>query len=328
MDDPDPTHAATDDELARCLRQLHVLADRPSLRALEEQTGKTAGSPLPGTRLKSVRLGRTPLNDMLRGLKFPKKAFMLTFVNSCGVDLAIDQRWEAAWNRLANQYASQSADKEGALLQEITALRARAEQAETENKQLRQEIAAILIRAEQAGTNEGQVRQEVSIRTRPKRSVISQPTLESLRRWDPDQIGPFALLGRLGAGAMGQVYLGRSTAGRLVAVKTIKIELARGARLPGQLRPGGRRRAPGQRRVHCGRDRGRPRCRGALARHRLHPGPLAKPPGPGLRPAAGSDCAVARRRVRRGAGIHSRGRAWCTATSSRPTCWSRRTARG
>jgi serine/threonine protein kinase len=56
--------------------------------------------------------------------------------------------------------------------------------------------------------------------------TVSQPTLESLRRWDPEQIGPYTLLGRLGAGAMGHVYLGRSTAGRLVAVKTIKIELA------------------------------------------------------------------------------------------------------
>jgi len=53
-----------------------------------------------------------------------------------------------------------------------------------------------------------------------------QPTLEPLRRWDPDRLGTYVLLGRLGAGAMGQVYLGRSTAGRLVAVKTIKIELA------------------------------------------------------------------------------------------------------
>ena len=34
------------------------------------------------------------------------------------------------------------------------------------------------------------------------------------------------ILGRLGAGAMGQVYLGRSAAGRLVAVKTIKVDLA------------------------------------------------------------------------------------------------------
>ena len=50
--------------------------------------------------------------------------------------------------------------------------------------------------------------------------------LEPLRRWEPERIGPYVLLGRLGAGAMGRVYLGRSTAGRLVAVKTIKIELA------------------------------------------------------------------------------------------------------
>jgi hypothetical protein len=39
-------------------------------------------------------------------------------------------------------------------------------------------------------------------------------------------VGGYTLLGRLGAGAMGQVYLGRSAAGRLVAVKTIKAELA------------------------------------------------------------------------------------------------------
>ncbi len=54
-----------------------------------------------------------------------------------------------------------------------------------------------------------------------------QPALvEPLRRWDPEQVGGYVILGRLGAGAMGQVYLGRSAAGRLVAVKTIKTELA------------------------------------------------------------------------------------------------------
>ena len=53
-----------------------------------------------------------------------------------------------------------------------------------------------------------------------------QSLVEPLRRWDPEQVGGFVLLGRLGAGAMGQVYLGRSAAGRLVAVKTIKTELA------------------------------------------------------------------------------------------------------
>ena len=47
-----------------------------------------------------------------------------------------------------------------------------------------------------------------------------------MRPWDPERIGPYAIVSRLGAGAMGQVYLARSIAGRLVAIKTIKPELA------------------------------------------------------------------------------------------------------
>ncbi len=53
-----------------------------------------------------------------------------------------------------------------------------------------------------------------------------QPGREPLRRWDPERIGPYVVLGRLGAGSMGEVYLGRSTSGRLVAVKTIRPGLA------------------------------------------------------------------------------------------------------
>jgi len=43
---------------------------------------------------------------------------------------------------------------------------------------------------------------------------------------DPESVGPYRILGRLGAGGMGQVYLGRSVGGRLVAVKVIRPELA------------------------------------------------------------------------------------------------------
>ncbi|MGB6582432.1 MAG: serine/threonine-protein kinase [Streptosporangiaceae bacterium] len=59
--------------------------------------------------------------------------------------------------------------------------------------------------------------------------VGETPVRETLRRWDPERIGPYVVLGRLGSGSMGQVYLGRSSAGRLVAVKTIKVELAEDA---------------------------------------------------------------------------------------------------
>jgi hypothetical protein len=55
---------------------------------------------------------------------------------------------------------------------------------------------------------------------------MPQSIVQPLRRWDLERIGPYAIIGRLGAGAMGQVFLARSTAGRLVAVKTIRVELA------------------------------------------------------------------------------------------------------
>ncbi|MER6201939.1 serine/threonine-protein kinase [Streptomyces sp. NPDC001586] len=49
--------------------------------------------------------------------------------------------------------------------------------------------------------------------------------MEALRDTDPAHIGAQALLARLGAGGMGQVYLGRSPGGRLVAIKVIKEEI-------------------------------------------------------------------------------------------------------
>ena len=49
---------------------------------------------------------------------------------------------------------------------------------------------------------------------------------EALQGDDPRQVGPFRVVARLGAGGMGRVYLGRSKAGRAVAVKVVRPELA------------------------------------------------------------------------------------------------------
>jgi len=49
---------------------------------------------------------------------------------------------------------------------------------------------------------------------------------ESLLPSDPESVGPYRLIGRLGTGGMGQVYLARSPGGRLVAVKVIRPDLA------------------------------------------------------------------------------------------------------
>ncbi|MFH8518567.1 serine/threonine-protein kinase [Streptomyces gelaticus] len=49
--------------------------------------------------------------------------------------------------------------------------------------------------------------------------------MDALRPQDPARMGAYHLLARLGAGGMGQVYLGRSPGGRLVAVKVIRDEI-------------------------------------------------------------------------------------------------------
>ncbi|MFC9969768.1 PQQ-binding-like beta-propeller repeat protein [Spirillospora sp. NPDC127200] len=50
--------------------------------------------------------------------------------------------------------------------------------------------------------------------------------MQPLQADDPEHLGPYLLLARLGAGGMGRVHLARSPAGRPVAVKVVHAELA------------------------------------------------------------------------------------------------------
>jgi single stranded DNA-binding protein len=115
MDDLSDGPAGSLDELAARLRRLHVRADRPPLRELEDRT-KHANGELPGTRLRRVRLGRSTVSDVLAGRKFPKKAFLLTLVEALGVDLEADRSWVEAWDWLTeNQQAPSSPEEVGRL---------------------------------------------------------------------------------------------------------------------------------------------------------------------------------------------------------------------
>jgi hypothetical protein len=100
VDTSDPDQAESREELAECLRRLYVVAGKPSYRTLEQRTAH-AGGQVPGTRLQRVRLGRSTITDILAARKFPGKAFMLTFVEACGIDPESDRRWAQAWDRLA-----------------------------------------------------------------------------------------------------------------------------------------------------------------------------------------------------------------------------------
>ncbi|MDP9848882.1 serine/threonine-protein kinase [Streptosporangium lutulentum] len=55
---------------------------------------------------------------------------------------------------------------------------------------------------------------------------MNRPGVEGLRPNDPEQIGSYRLLGRLGEGGMGTVYLALAPTGRPVAVKVVKAEFA------------------------------------------------------------------------------------------------------
>ncbi|MER5768304.1 serine/threonine-protein kinase [Streptomyces sp. NPDC001985] len=48
--------------------------------------------------------------------------------------------------------------------------------------------------------------------------------MEALRPGDPERVGGYRLVGRLGSGGMGDVFLGRSAGGRPVAVKVVRAE--------------------------------------------------------------------------------------------------------
>lgn len=56
--------------------------------------------------------------------------------------------------------------------------------------------------------------------------VEGDERVDELQPTDPRQVGRYRITGRLGGGGMGQVYLGHSPSGRLVAVKVVRPELA------------------------------------------------------------------------------------------------------
>jgi transcriptional regulator with XRE-family HTH domain len=86
----DLASVTTRSELAELLRIVHLRADKPSFRSLETRT-----------RHDPTPLSKTVVSEMLRGVRFPKKAVMVSFLRACGVPDDHVASWSRAWERIA-----------------------------------------------------------------------------------------------------------------------------------------------------------------------------------------------------------------------------------
>jgi len=88
--DLDLNAAGSRGELVALLRVVHVRADKPSLRTLEARTRHTA-----------TPLSKTVVAEMLKGIRFPRKSVMVSFLRACGVADDDTELWKRAWERVA-----------------------------------------------------------------------------------------------------------------------------------------------------------------------------------------------------------------------------------
>lgn len=79
------------EQLAALLREVHIRADRPSLRSLE-RWAREAGKPA---------LPRSAVAGMLSGQRFANLAVLVTFAEACGVPVDQITPWRRAWERVA-----------------------------------------------------------------------------------------------------------------------------------------------------------------------------------------------------------------------------------
>lgn len=88
--DLDLASVTTREDLAALLRTVHLRADRPSLRTLEMRT-----------RHYETPLSKTVVSEMLKGVRFPRRAVMINFLRACGVHDDHLASWLRAWERIA-----------------------------------------------------------------------------------------------------------------------------------------------------------------------------------------------------------------------------------
>jgi transcriptional regulator with XRE-family HTH domain len=90
--DLDLASVTTPEDLTTLLQIVHLRADKPSLRDLQAKT-----------RHRATPLSRTVVSEMLRGIRKPRRAVMVSFLLACGVQDDHIGPWLRAWERIATQ---------------------------------------------------------------------------------------------------------------------------------------------------------------------------------------------------------------------------------
>ncbi|MEV7979094.1 protein kinase [Streptomyces sp. NPDC086519] len=160
---------------------------------LRELRARTPGSPTYRELAARARYSSSALSDAASGRRLPSWEVTAAFVAACGGDVP---HWQERWRELDTRLRGQS-----------PALRAEAgppDAATADHREAGPETSAPVHAAAPAAA----------------------PPVAPLSASDPAKAGPYRLLGRLGAGSMGVVYLGASRAGRPVAVKVVRADLA------------------------------------------------------------------------------------------------------
>ena len=194
----DPSTATTVLEFVAQMHRLKICAGELSLRDIALRARK-AGRRLP----------RATLNDALRGDKLPRWRVVETFVIACGDEAALDD-WERAWQRI--RLGSVVPDPFTGM---FTARRPRTR----------------IWRASASETPPTAPDDILALRPTPARDShpVAEPEpaaeLKALKPGDPTRLGGYDLIGLIGSGGMGRVYLGVSPAGERLAIKVLHHDL-------------------------------------------------------------------------------------------------------
>ncbi|MER7187676.1 serine/threonine-protein kinase, partial [Streptomyces hyaluromycini] len=164
---------------------------------LRELRAQAPGSPTYRELAVRARYSSSALSDAASGRRLPSWEVTAAFVTACGGDV---RRWQDRWRELDTRLRSGHAP--ALLAAAATTDAVTADAVTTDAPEPGPELAA------------------------PAPALSSAPPVTPLSSSDPAKAGPYRLLGRIGAGSMGVVYLGVSRAGRPVAVKLVRADLA------------------------------------------------------------------------------------------------------